>query len=245
LIAAGDAVDPEVVASALGEPLLTIAPPAAQRGGSPIRRLLPNDMRHPIFRAFGARVSGLGLARFDRVAVIQSAACPTLARFTSGEVGVVECAVGKGRALVLAFDLDRRGNDFPLQSSFLPFLHESMRYLAAGKAVAEDYLVGEGRAAQVERPGIVTLDRLVASGATESNVSRGAAVAVNVNPAESDPRRIAVGDFEKTVVRLKDGGALQQAAIRPEEDRQSIWRYLLFLVMAVLVAESFVARRTA
>ena len=54
-----------------------------------------------------------------------------------------------------------------------------------------------------------------------------------------------MSDFEKTVVRLKDSGALQRAEVRPEEDRQSIWRYLLILMMVVLVAESFVARRTA
>ena len=237
LITGGDQIDPEVIANILGDRrLLTIAP-AAAKPGQGTRRLAPADVRHPVFKAFGSRVAALGLVRFDRVAAIESSACPTLARFTGGDSAVVECEVGDGRALVLAFDLDRRGNDFPLQSSFVPFLHEAMRYLAAG-GTAEEYVVGQGRAAQVPQPGIVTME-----GANPAR--RAAAFAVNVNPAESDPRRIAVGDFEKTVVRLKDRDALQRPAVRPEEDRQSIWRYLLVLVMVALVTESFVARRTA
>ena len=160
LIAASDEIDSEVIASALGDQrLLTFAPPAAAKGEPPPRRLTPADLRHPIFKAFGSRVAALGLVRFQRVAVIESAACPALARFTSGEIGLAECAVGEGRAVILAFDLGRRDNDFPLQSSFVPFLHETVRYLAAGRTAAETYVIGEGRAAQVERPGIVALER--------------------------------------------------------------------------------------
>ena len=41
---------------------------------------------------------------------------------------------GDGHALVIASDLDNRGNDFPLHATFVPFLHESLRYLAGSAA---------------------------------------------------------------------------------------------------------------
>jgi hypothetical protein len=69
-------------------------------------------------------------------------------------------------------------------------------------------------------------------------------VAVNVNPAESDWSRMALADFEKTVVRLNETNT-SEAPQQLEEERQTLWRYLLLLALLALAAESFVASRTA
>ena len=58
----------------------------------------------------------------------------------------IECPSGDGRALVLASDLDNRWNDFPLHATFVPFLHEVVRYLASARAHASDYFVGDAPA---------------------------------------------------------------------------------------------------
>ena len=65
-----------------------------------------------------------------------AAGCQTLARFTTGETALLDCPSGEGRALVLASDLDNRWNDFPLHATFVPFLHEAVRYLASARAHA-------------------------------------------------------------------------------------------------------------
>jgi hypothetical protein len=101
-------------------------------------------------------------------------------------------------------------------------------------------VIGEGPAAEVREPGFVQL-----SFASKSDGPLTATtVAVNVNPAESDPARITLADFEKTVVRLKELNAVE-APHHSEQERQTIWRYLLLTVLLVLAAESFVASRTA
>jgi hypothetical protein len=232
LLPIGDGVDPEIVADLIGSGKSSIVVAPVGAAAPPARRLAPVDPRHPVFQAFGVRAAALGLVRFDRIAVIEDGMCPILARFTSGEPALVECSVGKGRVLVMASDLERGWNDFPLHASFVPFLHESVRYLSGSRVAAAHYLIGEPAVAEVREPGIVTLPS-----------SRLAAV--NVDAAESEGRRITVGEFEKTVIRLKDDAQLEAGRIRPEEDRQRLWRYLLVAVLAALVAEAFVGRRAA
>jgi hypothetical protein len=240
VVAVSDEIDPVVMSEIV--PGLTVGPAleAAKGSGSASSAgsvgLAPSDVRHPIFRAFGARLAGLGQVRFNRVADLQGSCIP-LARFTNGNPAFVECAVGEGRAIVIASDLNNRGNNFPLHATFVPFIHETMRYLAAGQAAAAEYLIGEGPAAQAEAPGIVTLP--------ETGNNPGRRVAINVNPTESDPRRLSVADFQAAVVRLKDAPDAGDVRHSPEEDRQQIWRYLLMAVMAALLAESLVAARTA
>ncbi len=102
--------------------------------------LAPADGRHPVFQAFAGNPASLGLVTFQNAARIGGSACQTLARFTTGDTALIECPAGDGRALVLASDLDNRWNDFPLHATFVPFVHEVVRYLASARAHAVDYL---------------------------------------------------------------------------------------------------------
>lgn len=233
LIAAGPEVDSEVLTETLGDSSLVTVKAPAQEAAS--RRLAPVDPRHPLFAVFGPRVSTLGLVRFDRAVGLESTACAALARFTDGTAALIECSVGPGRVLILASDLDHRWNDFPLHPSFVPFLHEAVRFLASTHRVENEYLLGEGPAAQAAEPGFVTLPA--------EGLKPARQIAVNVNPAEADPARLTLADFDAAVIRLRDTGSGTQTS-RPEEDRQQIWRYLLALVFVVLVGESVVAART-
>ena len=53
----------------------------------------------------------------------------------------------------MASDLDNRWNDFPLHASFVPFLHEAVRYLASGRAHASDYLIEDAPAGVTQDAG--------------------------------------------------------------------------------------------
>src|SRR5260221_72950 len=118
------------------------------------RCLAPADIRHPVFRAFGADAATLGLVRFTHLAAIRGSDCQTLARFTTGEPALLDCAQGEGRALVLGSDLDSRWNDFPVHATFVPFLHEALRYLSGSGGRGGSYLVGKKTPGGGAPPGV-------------------------------------------------------------------------------------------
>ena len=133
-------------------------------------------------------------------------------------------------ALVIASDLDNRWNDFPLHATFVPFVHEAVRYLAGARAHAVDYLIGDAPAGVKRAPGIVT----VAGSARSAGATH--AIAINVDPRETDPARLSADEFQSAVARLKEtGGVDTRGEAREQEDRQQLWRYAL-AAMALLLA---------
>ena len=238
LIAAGPEVDGDVVADVLGQgsTLRVVSTPGARP--SP-RVLAPADARHPVFQRFAGTTATFGLVTFQQAARISGAECQTLARFTTGETALLECPAGDGRALVLASDLDNRWNDFPLHASFVPFLHEAMRYLGSGRARAVEYVVADAPASAKHTPGVVAVPAERAGAAPRT-------IAVNVDPREADPARLSADDFQSAVTRLKDAGQSDaRVEARQQEDRQHVWQYALALMAALLVVEGLLAARTA
>jgi hypothetical protein len=135
----------------------------------------------------------------------------------------------------VASDLDNRGNDFPLHATFVPFLHESVRYLSGGGQRAADYFVADVPAGVPPVPGIAPLSKGPAS----------SLVAVNVDPSESDPGRLTPAEFQSAVATM--GGAAQAGAAlqaREQEERQHIWQYVLAIMLALMIGETYVAMRT-
>ena len=239
LMAVGPDVDGEVVADLLGTDVpLRIAPVPDVK---PLERsLTPIDVRHPLFASFGSSVATLGLVVFRRVAHIEGVACQTIARLTTGEAAVLDCEAGEGRAIILASDLDNRWNDFPLRPTFVPFVHETLRYLTSGQRQARELFVADVPAGVPPTPGFAMM-----SGAGEASVAP-RRVAVNVDPRESDLTRMSVDEFQAAVTRLKDVAVSEsRVEARQQEDRQHLWTYALGLMLAVLVVESLVASRTA
>lgn len=237
LVAAGPDVDGEVLQEVLAGPRITIVSPGAAAPGARVARTWgASDVRHPVVRVFASARGAMGLVQFQRVSVLRSEQCPVLARFTTSEPALVDCPVDDGHVLVFASDLDNRGNDFPLHATFVPFVHETMRYLAGNQQRAADYLVADVPAGVPPVPGVTT----VAGGAPSR------LVAVNVDPAESDPGRISTDEFRAAVSTLGTGA---QAGVtlqsQEQEERQHIWQYGLAFMLVVMVVESFLAARTA
>ncbi len=240
LIAAGADVDGDVAADLLGgdAPLRIVTTSDAKPAP---RELAPADARHPIFQRFGANTSTLGLVEFQQVARVAGTGCQVLARFTTGESALIDCPAGEGRALVLASDLNNRWSDFPLHATFVPFLHEAVKYLAGARPHGGEYFVGEAPAGVAQTPGIASVP--AASNAGGDATRR---VAVNVDPRESDPARMSVAEFQSAVTRLKEAGASDaRVEARQQEDRQHLWQYALALMLLLLAVEGAVASRTA
>jgi hypothetical protein len=236
LVAAGPDVDGNVIADVLGPDVRLQVLSQEERA---TLTLAPADVRHPIFRAFGAEVASLGLVRFQKAARIRGSSCQTLAKFTSGDAALIDCAAGDGHAIVVASDVNNQWNDFPLRSSFVPFVHEVTRYLSASGASAGEYLVGDVPAGVPPLPGVFT----VPSGRSGAAAKK---IVVNVDSRESDPSRITADEFQAAVTQLKDAGVVDaRASVIEQEAAQHIWQFLLGLMIAALAVEGVVAARSA
>ena len=238
IVAAGPDIDAEVVSDALGgTSALQLVPPSDVRRST--RTLAPADVRHPIFQPFAGNPGSLGLVTFRDAARVGGSGCQTLARFTTGDAALVECPAGDGRALVVASDLDNRWNDFPLHATFVPFVHEMVRYVASARAHAGEYLVADAPAGVRHTPGVA----LLGDGRPGAPPRR---IAVNVDTRESDAARMSADDFQSAVTHMTDTAAVHGSVeSREQEDRQHLWQFLLPAMVLTLAAEGFVASRTA
>jgi hypothetical protein len=238
-IAAGPDVDGDVASDVIGgASALRIARDETAKPAA--RTLAPADGRHPVFQPFVGTAATLGLVTFQRAARISGTGCQTLARFTDGAAAMIECPAGEGRALVLASDLDNRGNDFPRRATFVPFLHEVVRYLASARPHRSEYLVADAPAGVTRVPGVTMVAEPGRPGAPARRV------AINVDPREADAARMSVDEFQSAVTRLAPvAGAAVRLEARQEEDRQHLWQYALGLMIAMLAVEGFIASRTA
>jgi hypothetical protein len=227
LIAASPDVEP-VVLSTIFEwrPALS-----AVEQSSGVAALSATDLRHPIFRPFGALAANLGQIRFERAWRVRADGWDVAARFTDGTPALLERAEGKGRVVLFASDLGRRWNDFPLHPAFVPFAVETVRYVSGVRDRGRDYSVARVPDGAQPRPGIY---RAQPDGRT---------VAVNVDPRESAAAAMTPDEFESRMDRVSAGAnAAAELQARQTEARQSYWQYGLLLMLAALVAESFVGR---
>ncbi len=198
----------------------------------------PIDVRHPVFRAFGTDGGLLGSARFRRtVRWPESDDRRALARFGNGAPALLEVSGTRGHVLLLASDLANAWNDFALHPAFVPFVHDLLRYVAAGRPTGSDYRVGEWPGPDGERPGVVTAGERKPGQA-------GRRVAVNVDLREADQARLTAAAFAAAVPRAAAPvPAVSEASQRNREGDQSLWRYGLIVMLAGLAAESLIGRR--
>jgi hypothetical protein len=189
------------------------------------------DLRHPIFRPFGALSANLGQVRFERVWRLRPEGWDVAARFTDGTPALLERSEGSGRIVLFASDLDRRWNDFPVQPAFVPFAVEAIRYVSGAREPVSNYLVSNVPDGVPARPGVYQAG------------SGKRLVAVNVDQRESDTARISPEEFAAMVVAgAPTSTEPTDLQARQAEAQQGYWQYGLLLMVGALVAESLVGR---
>ena len=171
---------------------------------------------------------------------------------------------------MFASSLDVEWNNMPLQSMYLPFLHEMLKHLAHREEKKPSYVVGEkieisdGFAANslldpqgktlalqegdshltLSRPGVYTRVQANAQGEEERFY-----YAVNTPVEESDFTTASPADILDEVLN-PETKPTQSAEVRSQllkeelEKPQRLWWWVLLVVAALLVAESVVANRT-
>lgn len=152
IITLGDNIDSGVYQQHLGGTENSLMPcTLMQAVGDPIGKdefqvIASVDYRHPIFTPFSNPNHGdFGKGRFYRYfQTTPTSEGTVIAAFDDGNPAVLETIYGNGRVLCFTSTIDREWNDLPIHGVYLPFLHETIKYLAlkqAGKV--PDYRVGD------------------------------------------------------------------------------------------------------
>lgn len=230
------AVGPDVEAGSLrewfgGSPALRIE----QIGeGQETLAFAPLDVRHAVFSPYSDRSGAFSRVRFEQaVRIAPDASTRVLAAFDNGLPALAEYAAGRGRVLLLATDLDARWNQWPVSPTFVPFLRESVGYLAQKRGQAQEFLVGHAPAGVGGQPGVHVLED-------------GRRVAVNVDPRESSLDLAEVDELAAQFVSAPAPAEPAPARVDARrESQQSVWRYLLLALAAALVGESLLSARRA
>ncbi len=194
-----------------------------------------------------------------------------LMKLADGSPLLVEKRMGDGRVLTFASGLDNVANDFPLHTSFLPFVAQTGRYLAGNGEEAATLVTGSqvelrnageagGAAVNVTGPdGKNELSLNEAAKAVSFEVDSDGfyevqrahgprtLVAVHTDRRESDLTPIP----EQTLTLWRNTGrqiSVPQTGAVTDTLTQtvqpwSLWRYVLFLALAMLLAESILANR--
>ncbi len=182
---------------------------------------------------------------------------------------LLEKRLGEGRVVLLTSGLDNLTNDFPLNPAFVPFIEQTARYLAGseqqgGARTVDAFL--ELRNAKEKGQGVEITDpegkrplslteaasaqsfQLTEAGYYQLRLANGRQDEIGVNP---DPKESNLDVIPDDVLALWKGttpsstasGNTTAAATPPtsHEIPESLWWYIMLLVLACGVAESVVA----
>lgn len=201
----------------------------------------PGDFRHAIVRPFqGNPNSGLELTRtfaYVRTEIPADRGAEAALRFQNGDPAILTAPYGAGRVVLVTTSVDREWGTWAVWGhSFIPLMHEIVRYAAADRLPGRQVLVGEPLTGIAEsdavRSAVVTLpsgettnlvvadrqatfDQTSISGFYEwawgAPSSRSTWYAVNVDPVESDPatldEKLLKTEFPETASWRFHGGA--------------------------------------
>jgi Aerotolerance regulator N-terminal/von Willebrand factor type A domain len=204
--------------------------------------------------------------RFYFAVRVNAANSRVVARLTDQTPLLLEKKVGEGRVLLLGSGLDNLTNDFPIHPVFIPFIEQTARYLSgterrSGARVVDSFL--ELRSGNQQGVGVEVIDpagqralslneaayaetfQLRREGFYELHLANGRRDVVGVN---ADRRESDLDVMPDDVLALWRGNAnvgIQQAAAgghtREPAKPYGLWWYIMLLVLAAAVAESWLA----
>ena len=194
------------------------------------------DRRHPLFAKLPVEWS----SRFQRVWTLEPKEdAATLMRFDDASPALLDAKVGAGRVLLTAMPLDSEWGDFPLQPLYLPFVHESLNYLAARQSEPASYVIGDSEVADFTAVGLTRLER----------ATRSQWVAINSDTGESALARVSAESIFDAVIN-PENTTLAPREVRTAqrmvelESPQRLWWWILSLVLLLLLAETLISNRT-
>jgi hypothetical protein len=220
------------------------------------------DRSHPAMQR-----SNFAGVRFFLTAKVDESNARVLARLSDRTPLALDRKIGEGRVIVFASTFDNVSNDLPLHATFIPLIEQMSRYLEGGEALQTSQSVGSfvelrtardrGAAAEVLDPDskrVLTLSEATTAKTYQFDregffdvrpaSGRRQLVAVNAERRESDLTAVPAETLAlwqgTSGARPGEGGPAGG-----EEVPQSLWKYLLAVLLGVALAESILADRFA
>lgn len=260
LIALGPASAAGRTVPVFGEPILETR--YASREGDRFQTVASADPEYPPV----LHTNKLEGVQFYQTIRVQPGKARIGAKLTDDTPLLLEKRIGEGRVVVFASTFDNVSNDFPLHSSFLPFIEQTARYLGgqqerSSNLAVDDFIElrtakDQGAAADVVDPGgkhplslkeASTLESIKATREGFYDVHRANGkqelIAVHSDRRESD---LAVVPQENLDLWRNTGrGTGPQAADTAANQQRpwSLWRYALLLLLLTAIIESLLAAR--
>ncbi len=184
---------------------------------------------------------------------------------------LLEKRIGEGRVVLLTSGLDNLTNDFPLHPSFVAFVEQTARYLAGserqgGARPVDAYL--DLRNAKEQAQGVEVTDpegkrpltlgeaasaqsfQLTEAGYYQLRLADGRQNEIGVNADPKESNLDIIPDDSLALWRGEGGQSSQEASApsqtvpaTPKKTPQTLWWYVMLLLLASAVAESVLASR--
>ncbi|MBE2249139.1 MAG: BatA domain-containing protein [Myxococcus sp.] len=250
----------------------TAVEPGAADASTRAARLTQLEAAHPVLFPFtGKAREGLVSTRFYRYALFESVSngeVTVLGTLDDGAPALLASRLGKGRVLAFASTVDRDWSDFPIRTSFLPFMQRAAAWLTGTLEEREEVKVRVGASVTLEldaeRPAVLVKspsggERAVAKQADGVSGVAGplpepgpyqvldalgvpndaAAFAATIDPAASDVTRHSV----EAVTTWFGEDVVRLAEGEQTEKKTPLWTWLLLVAAMAFVAEGVLLRK--
>jgi hypothetical protein len=232
------------------------------REGSRFLTVGDTDASHPSIEKADRWAS----VKFYFATVVEPADARIAARLSDQTPILLEKKIGEGTVLLFTSGLDNLTNDFPLHSSFVPFVDQTSRYLSgterrSGSRIVDSFL--DLRTSKEQAVSVDIIDphgrrplslkeastaqsyQLDQAGFYELQLADGRHDLIGVNADRRESDLALIPDETLSLWRGSPGGGSQQASGGGPAGEQtkpfSVWWYVMIILLATAVAESMLA----
>jgi len=221
------------------------------------------------------RFSDFTKIHFWKYRKIDAAALPKariLAKFENGDPALLEVPLGKGKVFVLTSGWQPEDSQLALSTKFVPLLYAFLEESGASAPPPAQYYVGDSVplgsteiGSSVRLPegfngselrlssGETTFSQTMTPGIYSLGNQQGRRFAVNLDAAESRTAPMPVDELERLgapvvhqpTVATREAERKVRLRNTELEERQKLWRWFLIGTLGVLLAETWLAGRTA